>query len=88
MPDVYQYPRITAQQLSDALHHLDLPAIQFARLIGAQRKRVLGWLAGEDRIPHHVHLLARLLVESDEAYKTAETLADECVIGDGSPDGR
>ena len=85
MPDVYQYRRMTAQQLSDALNHLDLTANQFARLIGAQRKRVLGWLAGEDRIPHHVYLLARLLVESDEAYKTAETLANECVIGDGSP---
>ena len=74
------------QDFSAALNHLGLTANQFARLIGSQRKRVIGWLEGEKEVPHHVHLIVRLCLESPGVLQYAKRLADEFVVEAEVPD--
>lgn len=57
----YRYERITGKMLSDALNGLGITAGQFARLTGADHRRVQRWMDDEQDIPHHVALICALL---------------------------
>ena len=57
----HHYRRMSAAELSAALDQLDLSARQFARVSGAQPKRVIDWLEGREDIAPYVPVMLALM---------------------------
>ena len=66
------YKRITGADLAGLLVKAGITPTLFAELSGVKQSRVMGWLDGQQDIPHFAHVLVRLL-----AKKENFELADE-----------
>ena len=79
----HTYQRINGEELGEALSDIGLTVGQFARLTGADRRRVTRWLADEYDIPHHILLICELLKDPGN-MQTAKELADEQITGEAA----
>lgn len=72
------YRRLTGAELGVMLDTLDVTVTYFAEIAGVPQHRVMKWLDGEQDIPHSVHVLARLMLASDENFRLAEEITEQC----------
>ncbi|WP_187967904.1 hypothetical protein [Aquibium microcysteis] len=72
------YRRLTGAELAVMLETLDVTVTYFAEIAGVPQHRVMKWLDGEQDIPHSVHVLARLMLASDENFRIAEETTEQC----------
>jgi len=72
------YRRLTGAELAVMLDTLDVTVTYFAEIAGVPQHRVMKWIDGEQEIPHSVHVLARLMLASDENFKIAEEITEQC----------
>lgn len=75
-----RYRRMSAEELSQALDRIGLSARQFARLSGAQPKRVIYWLEDREDVAPYVPVLLALLEELPEAMQIARDTADDYIL--------
>ncbi|MDR6954171.1 hypothetical protein J2X65_003539 [Ancylobacter sp. 3268] len=71
------YQRLTGAELADLIEKMDTTVTYFSELAGFPQSRVMGWIDGEQDIPHSVHVLARLLAASDENFELAERITEQ-----------
>lgn len=57
----FQYTHLTGEEFETALNDIDMSTTTFARLVGADIRRVDRWYAGKYEIPHYVALVLQLL---------------------------
>lgn len=72
------YRRLTGAELGVMLDRMGITVTYFAEIAGVPQHRVMKWLDGEQDIPHSVHVLARLMLASDENFKLAEEITEQC----------
>lgn len=71
----FEYTRMTAQQFSDALEEIDLPAPAFSRIYGVRLEVVERWLKGEQDIPPWVFIALWLMREIPSGTAIARSAA-------------
>lgn len=71
------YRRLTGAELASLIERMDTTPTYFAELAGFPQSRVMGWIDGEQDIPHSVHMLAELMARSDENFELVERLTEE-----------
>lgn len=76
------YKRMTGAELAAILDDMDTTPTYFAEIVGVPQSRIMKWLDGEQDIPHSVHVLAKLLAQSDENFDIAERITEECQTED------
>jgi hypothetical protein len=70
------YTRLTGAELAVLLGEIDVTVTYFAELSGFPQSRVIGWIDGEQDIPHSVHVLVKLLAASDANFRLAEQITE------------
>jgi hypothetical protein len=75
------YRRLTGAELALLLNEINITPTYFAEIAGFPQSRVMGWLDGEQDIPHSVHVLAVLLARSNENFALAERITEEAQDG-------
>lgn len=75
------YRRLTGSEFATLLNEMDITPTYFAEIAGFPQSRIMGWLDGEQDIPHSVHVLVKLLVASDENFELARTITEEAQAG-------
>lgn len=75
----YKYRTMTADEFGQALKDANLTARQFARLSGANYRRIVRQLEENEAIPHFYRLLLELL-RLPGAVEIAKQIADETII--------
>ena len=73
----YTYPRLSAQDLSQALNEFGMTARQLARVTGAAETNVLKWLEGQNDIPVYVGRDIWMWRQDREALDLAIEWADQ-----------
>ncbi|CCF19114.1 protein of unknown function [Pseudorhizobium banfieldiae] len=72
------YVRLTGAELAVLLDEINITPTYFAEIVGVPQARVMKWLDGEQDIPHSVHVTARLIAHSEENFRIAETITEQC----------
>lgn len=75
----FEYQRMMAEQLEDALHLLDMTDQEFSRLSGINRRNLQRMLKGDADIPHWVGALLGAMTVSD-ARRIVEGYADAALV--------
>lgn len=73
----YYYHRMRGDDLRHTLGDLDLSYAEFARLSGAQERRVAQWVHGQEDVPHHIRVFCMLMCLPG-AVDITRQLTDAC----------
>ncbi|MFG1304181.1 hypothetical protein V5F34_08580 [Xanthobacter autotrophicus] len=73
----YVYDRIDHHELSRRLDAMGMPARELGRVTGADERRIMRWLGGEEDIPPHIDLITRLLMRVPGAASEASAWVSE-----------
>jgi len=73
----YYYHRMRGDDLRQTLGDLELSYSEFARLTGAQERRIGQWIHGHEDIPHHIRVMCMLMCLPG-AIDITRQLTDAC----------
>lgn len=71
------YRRMTGAELSSDIATLDISLTYFAEIAGVPQHRAMKWIDGEQDIPHSVHVLVKLMLQSKSNLELAERVTRE-----------
>lgn len=76
------YRRLAGADLAALLAEIGMTPTRFAEIAGFPQSRIMGWIDGEQDIPHSVHVLARLLAHSEGNIEIADRIT-RWAVGEG-----